>query len=402
MNSRECLLELFNAALAAVEPSRLVRENLRDENQAVGIVAIGKAANGMLQGAQQALSSNIQKSLLILPRGYPVHIRADRILHAAHPVPDEASIEAGRVLLNILADENIQRWLFLISGGASALVEVPAPGVTLADIRRANEWLLASGFDIRQMNAIRARLSAIKGGKLLKYLSGKSLRLLLMSDVPGDDPSVIGSGLLVSSEESAKLPELPGWLQALMPSSTVNISAGPGPEVIASNAMALDAVKARAAEFGMDVVHRQDLRGDADVAGREFAQAMVHGAPGIYLAGGEATVSIPGNAGRGGRNQHFALAAALELAGIDDCYVLSAGTDGIDGNTEDAGAMVDGGSVQRAADGDVNAQDALRKCDSNRFLAASGDLLHTGPTGTNVMDIVIGLKLEPENVRRPV
>jgi len=273
--------------------------------------------------------------------------------------------------------------------------------VTLDNWQRVNAWLLGSGLDIHAMNAVRKRLSCIKGGRLLDSLQGRTAEVLLISDVPGDDPASIGSGPL-SPCDVAALPEvLPDWLRDLLD------AAPPQPwvddprwalvesRILASNATALDGA-VRAAFCLRLPIHRHDvfLRGDAAGAGVWLARQLVDGPPGMHLWGGETTVNLPEQPGRGGRNQHLALSAALQLAGRAGITLLTAGTDGTDGPTEDAGACVDGATVAAMRAAGIDPEHALCRADSGTALAAVDALVRTGPTGTNVMDVVLAL-VEP-------
>lgn len=369
----------------------------------VWAVAIGKAAAAMLGGARQALGCALDRSLLVTKGGHsggPWPADCE-VIEAGHPLPDAGSLRAGQRLLELLAaaPPDVQL-LFLISGGASSLVEVLPAGRVLDDLQRLNGWLLASGWPIGRMNALRRRLSCIKGGRLLDHLQGRTVRALLISDVPGDDPAVIGSGLLFppSGIEDVDPGEVPNWLRPWLESTKVlDVRTGARPrveaEIVARLDQALDA-GARCADALGYSVHRAALRleGDAAATGRRIAAALLSGTPGIHLWGGETTVQLPERPGQGGRCQQLALAAAEVLAGHKEIALLAAGTDGSDGPGDVAGACVDGATIVRGSEEGFDAQTALRLADAGRFLAAAGDLIDTGPTGTNVTDLVIGLK----------
>jgi hydroxypyruvate reductase len=289
--------------------------------------------------------------------------------------------------------------LFLISGGASSLVEVPVTGVSGQRLTALNTWLLGAGLDIAAMNRVRSALSRIKGGRLGQHLAGRRLRALLISDVPGDDPAVIGSGLLAAGTVLAPWPVLPAHLewvgrcaqQPLLPAEVPRFPL----RVVANLDRACAAAETTARDKGLPVFrHREFLDGEAAATGEALAHTLMDAEPGVYVWGGETRVMLPPNPGRGGRNQHLALAAARVLAGHDGVRLLAAGTDGSDGNSLDAGALVDGGTVSRGEASGLDASACLEKADSGRFLAAAGDLIHTGPTGTNVMDLVIGVVAE--------
>ena len=407
-NARAVVLEIFDAALAAVHGAACTASFLSSRPPAgeLYVVAIGKAAGAMLAGARRALGEHVSTALLITKPGHEPPGIEDlpgvTAMEAGHPIPDARSLQAGRALLDFIADSpGDASLLFLISGGTSSLVEVLPSGVTLDDLRRVNQWLLGSGWDIRRMNALRKRLSCIKGGRLAAYAHDRRVLQLLISDVPGDVPSDIGSGLLVP-DEPASIDEaaMPEWLRTLLHSAPslqdpkTKAFANIDTHIVASMDHALAAAAEEAQKMGYAVqVHAERLSGDAATAGRRLAQALVEGAPGVHLWGGETTVELPSNPGRGGRNQHLALAAAEVLANRDNVWLLAAGSDGSDGPGEDAGALVDGGTLARGELDGLNIKDCLRRADAGSFLEASGDLITTGPTGTNVMDLVIGLKV---------
>ena len=408
-NPRADVLRLFHDALAAVNGAACVRRFFaaRTGPGAVYAVAIGKAAGAMLQGARAALGDDLRAGLLITKPGHvPPDLREDAavtVLEAGHPVPDETSLRAGAALLDfIVSTPPDAHLLFLISGGASSLVEVLPPGLSLDDVRRLNAWLLGSGLDIHEMNALRKQFSCIKGGRLAQHLRGRRALQLLISDVPGDAPADIGSGLLVppARAETITISSLPAWLSEMLrdappPAADAVRFAAVQTHIVANLAHALAAAAEAARALGYAVhTHAQPLRGDAAAQGRELAACLLRAAPGVHLWGGETTVVLPPRPGRGGRNQQLALAAAVVLAGHDRLCLLAAGSDGSDGPGEDAGALVDGGTLARGELDELDAAACLRRADAGGFLEASGDLISTGPTGTNVMDIAIGLKCE--------
>jgi len=267
----------------------------------------------------------------------------------------------------------------LWSGGAPTLVAWLHPGVSFADLQALNRWALQSGAPISQVNAARRQVSRLKGGGLARLAQGRRLQALMISDVPGDDPRVIGSGLLHAS------PDAPGDV----PDVPVRIVASPG------SACRAAAAAARAQGLKSRVV-RARMEGDAAELGVRCVAALARQPAGIVqIHGGESTVKLPEQAGRGGRNQHLALAAALELErrGLHDACLLAVGTDGIDGTSNDAGALVDVETCQRGREAGCDPNAALASADSGTFLEAAGDLLHTGPTLTNVGDLVLGLRL---------
>jgi glycerate 2-kinase len=318
---------------------------------------------------------------------------------ASHPLPDESSLAAGAALMEFIdALPETEQLLVLLSGGASSLVEVLPAGVSLDSLQRLNHWFLASGVDIVTGNEIRKRLSLIKGGRLAQRLWPRRVKCLTISDVPGDDPASIASGPL-SGPRPFDLPAAtPGWINDLIASTAqvdepmrfdhVDI------EMVASVSRAMHAAADSARRLGYDVVlHRELLQGDVIEAGPLLAQALEQSAARtVHIWGGETTVRLPDSPGRGGRNQSLALATAIALAGHSNEYFLAAGTDGTDGPGEDAGAVVDGDTVTRGLASGINVADALRQADAGTFLEAAGDLIATGATGTNVMDLAIGMK----------
>lgn len=402
---RRQLLDIYAAALQAVDGLRLVGDYLGQHvlPAPLYLLAIGKAAPAMAQGAQEALGPALQQGLVITKHGYGEPAGLDkglRLLEAGHPLPDASSLAAGAALLDFLqqapADANL---LFLISGGASALVEVLPEGMGLAQWQAVNDWLLASGWDIGRINRVRRALSRIKGGRLAAHLQGRRTWNLLLSDVPGDDPATIGSGLLVAPVTADATPYagLPAPLLNTLPEPPASVAVESfttiTTEILGSNRDARIAAVAAAHALGLEVHAAPGLlQGDAAECGRTLASMLCDGPPGLYVWGGETTVQLPAEPGRGGRCQQLALAAAEVLAGRSDVFLLAAGTDGSDGPTEDAGALVDGGTLERAALDGFYAADCLRCADAGSLLEASGDLIQTGPTGSNVMDLVLALK----------
>ena len=343
----------------------------------VCIAAIGKAAASMALGAHDALGAAVRHTLIITREGHTTSellARGDtELIESAHPVPDERSLAAGARLLQWVDQlPPVATPLFLISGGASSLVEVLAGGASLAELLQLNLQGLAAGIAIGELNAKREALSRIKGGRLAARLAGRAARALFISDVAGDDPRVIGSGLMGPAAGGDQVQRT----------------------IIASVDDAVAAVAAEAQRRGF-VVHAGTVRfhGPATRLASRFAHELRLLPAEVFVWGGESTVQLPAVPGKGGRNQHLALAAAKLIAGEPDLLLLAAGTDGSDGVTADAGALVDADSCARLALAGLDADGCLARADSGTALAASGDLVHTGPTGTNVGDLVIGLKL---------
>jgi len=401
---RYLVLELAQHGIDVVRGDRLTAQAAGDAHfePPLHVVAIGKAAAAMAAGVQRVLHKQIRRTLIITKRGHigpwSKALRQAEIIQAGHPIPTRESLAAGERLLQWMEDARRDaRFLFLISGGASSLVEAPVQGIDLATLQRINHWLLASGLGIGQINRVRRTISRIKGGNLLRALRGRQAKVWLLSDVAADNPAVIGSGLLYAGDSEPRQDvRFPDWLQDMLDS--VPEQAGPQggiPEhrVLANLAMACEAAVEHARVRGLRAtLHDTGLDGDAEATGRELAAKLRRLPTGIHIWGGETTVRLPDEPGRGGRNQHLALAAALLLADVEDICFLALGTDGSDGPTEDAGALVDGGTISRGELAGLDAVDRLRNADSGSFLQASGDLVSTGPTGTNVRDLVIAWK----------
>ena len=374
---RALLLDLFRTAVAAVDGRRRVRAALAGTSFAapVSAFAAGKAAATMMQGARDALGPMLVRGLVVAPDGaVPAALWADpalRCLESGHPRPDARSLAAGEALLEFAAATPAGGTvLLLVSGGASALVEVPAPGVGLPELVALFDRALAERFDIERLNRERIALSRIKGGGLPGLFAGARIQALVISDVPRDDPGVLASGLVAA----------PGIV----------------PRLVGSLDDALDAALRAAAARGLRAARGPArLEGDAESVAHRICHELAIGEEDVVVHGGETVVRLPERAGRGGRCQHLAVAAAQAIAGHEDYLILAAGTDGRDGASDDAGAIVDGSTCERARDGGFDPAAALATADSGPLLESTGDLIYTGPTGTNVGDLVIALRLTP-------
>lgn len=403
--ARSALADAAMAAVAAVDGRARVARHLRTQPPAksVQVVAIGKAASAMTLGAWDALGTNVNRALVITKSGHldPTLTVIPQLiaLESGHPVPDARSLQAGAVLLDFIdSAPALDPLLVLLSGGASSLVEVPVPGIDLETLQRANTWLLASGLPIAAINAVRKGLSQIKGGGLRRTIGSRPTQVLLISDVQNDQVEDIGSGLLICAS-SALLPAVPAWLQKVLNNAARTLNSSDKscfiPHfIVASLAQAKTAAEDQARARGY-IVHSIEnfLDGDAAEAGLQVGTQVVRGSPGIYVWGGETTVKLPDQPGRGGRNQTLALAAATVLNGHPGVALLALGTDGTDGPGSEAGALVDGDTLARGRHHGLHPADCLARADAGTFLAASGDLIGTGPTGTNVMDLVLGIKV---------
>ena len=376
------------------------------------VVAIGKAAGAMTAGAIDRLGENLVRALVVTKPGHAnFDILAEprvRVIESAHPQPDARSLEAGAAVVDFVGGTRRDaRVLWLISGGASSLVESLAAGITLSELQRVNAWLLGSGLDIVTVNAVRRRLSRLKGGGLAALAGSRSGLALMISDVPGDDPAVIGSGLLHAADaDTVAVPALPAAIAAEIPAeieeilrrcpgrSAALVGAALPHRIVASNGQARAAARHRGRARGQVVRSgRGHFAGDAERLGRRFARRLAASEVGsLWVWGGESTVRLPAHPGRGGRNQHLALAAALQMQGVHGLTLLAAGTDGIDGGSDDAGAIVDDTTCLRGAELGLEARKHLQGADSGRYLEQCGELLHTGPTYTNVGDLVLGFR----------
>ncbi len=401
---RRQLLDVLGWVLAAVHGRERVRRRLAASGLAgpVALISIGKAACAMAQGAHEALGERIVAAFVVTKHGHAEPLPWP-VREAGHPLPDDASLAAGTELTDFIAGiPGEHEVLVLLSGGASSLVERLPPGITLADLQAANRWLLAFGLDIACCNRVRKRLSMLKGGRLAVALAPRLVTCLALSDVPGDAPQVIGSGPVSPEpdERGGHDDELPDFIKTLVRHESVAPPAGApcflsvSYEILATVEDAKCAAAERAETLGYRVhVHEEFVSGDAVTAGKDIAKQLLASRPGtLHIWGGETTLRLPDEPGRGGRNQSLALAAALAMQGQVGVALLAAGTDGTDGPTPDAGALVDGETVARGALAGLDAELSLARADAGGFLEQSGDLVHTGPTGTNVMDIMLGLR----------
>jgi len=395
-STRTDLLAIFQAGLDAVAGETVVGKELMsgEYEKYSHFIAIGKAAESMLSGVPD---QQINSALLISKHD---HISEDFYhndkvicIESDHPVPKSASINAGNSLITYLESlPETEPVLFLISGGTSALVEVLKEGWDLAQLQAVTDYLLANAYSIDEINSVRRRLSKIKGGGLWEYVGERSVTCLMISDVPDDDPAVIGSGLLFPAKENA-LPRLPEiWAKKLCEPKNVEMPNSFNWKIIASLAHAKEAAKIKAQALGYQVeIMPEFLESEAEITAKNCVACLQKKKNTLLIWGGETTVKLPENAGSGGRNQHLALAAAIAMQGSENTHLLSAGTDGSDGMTTATGAVVDGLTIQNGTELGMKAEDYLLNADSNRFFKATDNLLITGVTGTNVMDLVIGI-----------
>ncbi len=407
--ARRFLTELFAAAVRAADPAAVLAAHLppKPAGQCI-VVGAGKSAATMAAALEAAWPDVPLRGTVVTRYGHAVPTRHIRVIEASHPVPDANSEAAAHALLAEVAGLGpADLVLALISGGGSALASLPGPGLTLADKQAVNASLLACGAPIGVMNAVRKHLSAIKGGRLAAAAAPARVVSLVISDVPGDDPGTIASGLTVPgtpSREAVRAMVLDYGVR--LPPAAAALLAGednlPPPatqadvRMIATPAMALAAAAASAARAGVTPLILGDaLEGESRELGTVLAgiarSVRTHGqplpAPCVLLSGGETTVTIgSGPAGRGGRNTETLLGLAVALQGAARIWAVAGDTDGIDGTEDAAGALVTPSTLARAAAAGIDPIACLRAHDSYTLFDALGDLLRTGPTLTNVND----------------
>ena len=407
---------IVRAALAAADPSAAVRDALLartdlDLYDRIFVVGAGKAGGTMAVAAEQVLGGRIHAGVVIVKDGDPAATSHIELKPAGHPVPDERGVVAASRIVKLCAKAGEHDLVvFLLSGGASALAPCPAAPVTLAEKQETTKLLLACGATIHELNAVRKHISGFKGGRLARIAAPARVLSLILSDVVGDDLDVIGSGPTApdaSTYSSAQAVLGKYDLLEQVPSSVLahlevadDETPKPGDPMfervenvlVGSNRKSLAAAAVEAETLGYrTLVLASTIEGETrDVARMHAAMAReirTSGQPvpppACLVSGGETTVTIRGT-GKGGRNQEFALAAAIDIAGLDNVLVLSVGTDGTDGPTDAAGAQADGQTVGRSS---LDARKSLDDNDSYPFFQNLGDLFVTGPTGTNVMDL---------------
>jgi hydroxypyruvate reductase len=438
VTAREAATAVWRAALRAgdvapvmraavrVDGRRLVAGSLRVDLDTVARVLVlgcGKASGAMARVVEDLLGDRVAGGFVVVKDGYTVPTRRLEVAEAGHPVPDDRGLAAASRLLELAgsagADDLV---LFLVSGGGSALTPAPAPPVTLAEKQAVTRLLLEGGATIGELNAVRKHLSRFKGGLLARAAAPATVVTLALSDVIGDPLDVIASGptapdpttfadAIAVLDRRGVRGRAPASVEARLTAGArgeVEETPKPGDPafarvsnlVIGNNRIVTDAAVAAAERLGYRTqLLTRALQGEArEVARDMIARARSLPRPACLVAGGETTVTVRGR-GRGGRCQEFALAAALDIAGDEDLVVLAGGTDGTDGPTDAAGGMVDGRTVERGAAAGVDAAAALADNDAYRFLQASGDLLTSGPTNTNLLDLYIVVTRLPDAAR---
>jgi glycerate 2-kinase len=408
---RDLLHDLFRTAVDAAQPAKAIAANLppRPAGRTI-VIGAGKASAQMAKAFEEAWEGPLE-GLVVTRYGYGAPTQKIEIVEAAHPVPDLAGFLAARRLMSrvtgLSADDLV---VALISGGGSALLPAPAQGLTLEDEQEVNRVLLASGAPIAVMNAIRNELSAIKGGRLAAHAAPARVATLIVSDIPGDDPALVASGptvpLASRRDEVRHLVAVHGIALPQPAMALLASDDNPAPRandpafarntirIVASAALSLEAAATLAATRGLAAHILSDaVEGEArDVASVHAALAKEvrtrnrpFAKPALILSGGESTVTLRGK-GRGGRNAEFLLAFALAIDGLDGITALACDTDGIDGTEDNAGAIADGTSAARMRAAGIDPLAALANNDAYSAFKAVGDLVVTGPTGTNVND----------------
>ncbi len=421
---------IFQAALGAADPAGAVARYLKRRDYSryrnVYVIGAGKAGATMAQAAERALGRRIAAGLVNVKDGHTVLLRRIELNECGHPVPDERGAAGARRIAEMAAAAGAgDLVLCLISGGASALMPLPAAPITLEEKQAVTRLLLASGADIHEINTVRKHISGIKGGQLARLAAPAAVEALLLSDVIGDDIDVIGSGPTAPDASTfaaaAEILRRYGIVERVPAAARERIERGergeiaetpkPGDAlfkrvrntVVGGNRLALEAARREARRLGFHtLVLSSEVQGETREVARMHAAVACEVAktgqpvkpPACLITGGETTVTIRGG-GLGGRNQEFVLAAALDIAGMERTVVFSAGTDGTDGPTDAAGAVADGETLRR----NPEARRYLDGNDSYRYFEGLGDLVKTGPTGTNVMDVRIMLIGEREIAR---
>ncbi|MGQ7814837.1 glycerate kinase type-2 family protein [Metapseudomonas furukawaii] len=422
LDPKAFLRDLFATAISAAHPRQVLADHLpADRSGRVIVIGAGKAAAAMAEVIEREWQGEIS-GLVVTRYGHGADCRKIEVVEAAHPVPDAAGLEtAQRVLKLVSGLSESDRVIFLLSGGGSSLLALPAEGLTLQDKQAINKALLKSGAAIDEMNCVRKHLSAIKGGRLAKACWPATVYTYAISDVPGDEATVIASGPTVadpttSAEALAILAryqiEVPAhvraWLQDPRSETVKPGDAGLARshfQLIAKPQQSLDAAAERVRAAGLTPLILGDLEGESRDVAKVHAgiarQIVLHGQPikppCVILSGGETTVTVRGN-GRGGRNAEFLLSLTDSLKGLPGVYALAGDTDGIDGSEDNAGAIMTPCSYRRATELGLSSSDELDNNNGYGYFAALGDLIVTEPTRTNVNDFRAILILEsPEH-----
>ena len=410
--SRPHALAIFRAALRAADPAHAVLDHVRCDGPAlfvagrryrlndfdrIRVVGAGKASARMAQALEGLFGARLSDGWVNVPEGSLVRLQRVVLHEAGHPVPDARGVAGSKQIVRIAATSGARDLVIaVISGGASSLMPLPAPGITLAAKRQLTRRLLACGATIHEINTVRKHLSAIKGGHLAALAQPATVIALIMSDVIGDDLSVIGSGPTVRDATTCSDAEdvLRRYGIPAQPFTETPKRLAPAQNVIVgSNRQSIAAAARKASELGYEpIVLSTTIDGETRDIARMHAAIMrenmleIGGRKVCFLSGGETTVTLRGK-GAGGRNQEFVLAALLALEDCPRVTVFSGGTDGIDGPTDAAGAMGNGVTLKRARRLGLDSREFLANNHSYHFFEKAGGLVKTGPTGTNVMDV---------------
>ncbi len=432
---RQDAIAIFEHSVKAVDPANAIKRNLAVEGNRLAIqgkiydlsdyenifvIGMGKASAAMAKALEDLLGERIKSGIVNVKYGHAVPLKIVRANEAGHPVPDEAGLAGTNQILQLLSETGEKDLVFcLISGGGSALLPCPADGITLDDKQRLTQDLLDCGATIHEINALRKQVSKVKGGRLARLVYPSTLISLILSDVIGDNLDSIASGptvpdmttfrdclnILEKHKIHGEIPQ--AILEYVEKGFRGEFEETPKPDdpifartqnvIIGSNEQALRAAKGKGDELGYNTLILSSF-----IEGETTEVAKVHaaiakeilrsenpvGRPACVVSGGETTVKIRGT-GLGGRNQEFALAAAISIDGLEEVVILSAGTDGTDGPTDAAGAIADGSTIRRSEKLGMIAEKYLRDNNSYNFFKPLEDLIITGPTNTNVMDLRI-------------
>lgn len=443
MTLRDAGLAIFQAGLEAGHVRSLIQRSLRLDGSRLSlgpaafdlapirrllVLGAGKASGAMAQVLEEILGDRISQGLVVVKDGYTARTKRIRLVEAGHPIPDERGFQAARDLLELARDaRGDDLVVVLISGGGSALTPAPVPPITLAEKQALTQQLLAAGATIHEVNVVRKHCSQIKGGQLAKAAAPAPVVSLVLSDVIDDRLDVIASGPTAPDQttyaEALAILDRFGLREHISATVRRHLERGarggipetPKPadpifrrvthSIIGNNRLVVEAAEAKARALGFNTrLLTRSLQGEARAVAREFAE-LAHRiksrgepvpAPACLVAGGETTVTVRGG-GTGGRCQEFCLASATGIRGMDAVLVLAAGTDGTDGPTEAAGAIADGETMSRADQRGLDAQANLDDNNSFGFFSALGDLVTTGPTNTNLLDLyllLVGLPLK--------
>ena len=405
MSDKENIKEIFLAGVDRVLGYNAVKNYLDNKKISgdLNLVSIGKAGSSMAVAALEHSSIKIKAGIVITKRD---HLEEDlkkydniTCLESDHPTPTLTSLECGIKLINFINSKGDQdEFLFLISGGGSSLVELLVDGFTLNDLTILTNALLSRGYNINDINTVRKHFSQIKGGKLASFIKNRKTTVLTISDVPFDDPKIIASGPLSYDDVKISLgkyeDDIKDKLNSIKPVNCPDINnfSNIKTHVIAKLNDAKKACKAQGEKLKYKTfVNEKFIEGDVNTLANYFSGYLNSCEKGLHIWGGESSVNLPENPGRGGRNQQLALLMAEKIKNKDILF-LSAGTDGTDGPTNDAGGLVDGNTINFGSKYNLDHKMHLQNADSGNYLEKSKSLVTTGPTGTNVMDLILAIK----------